>query len=90
MPKHYEEDFEQDWEAVVLTKTATPTRPTPSPTFGFRLAEARRHAHFTQQHLAQSLNVSLTLLEEWEANQSTPTKSQLVRLQRVLRQKISL
>ena len=90
MPKYYEEDYEQDWEAVILTKEQKKQDQITGSSFGFRLAEARRHADFTQKSLAQSMNISVILLEKWEANESIPTNSQLVRLKRVLRQKIYL
>ena len=93
MPKrqvYYDDDenFSQDWEPVVLSggkKTEIKDRTKDVRTFGSQLIEARRLAQMTQHVLAQSMCVSLSTVETWENNLSRPTKSQIVRLNRVLR-----
>lgn len=82
-----EEYFDQDWEPMVLKgKRADFAPPTKhAPTFGAQLIEARRLAQETQHSVAQSVGVPLTTLESWEKDVTKPTKSQLVRLNRVLR-----
>ncbi len=87
MPKTYldENDFDQDWEPVVLSGgKCGPVNRTES-TFGSRLIEARRLAQETQHSVAQSVGVPLATVEAWETNETAPTKSQLIRLNRILR-----
>ena len=87
MPKTYldENEFVHDWKTVVLSGgKGGPVNRTES-TFGSRLIEARRLAQETQHSVAQSVGVPLATVEAWEINETTPTKSQLIRLNRVLR-----
>lgn len=87
MPKQqlYDEDFHQDWEPAVLNGGQSSLQTSAKVTFGSQLIEARRLAQETQLSVAQSIGVPLSTLESWEKNETRPTKSQLVRLNRILR-----
>ena len=89
MPKKYYEEFEQDWETVIIkkeTKTTTQTKiDTPYHT---QITFSRQKNELTQQDFAQALNVKLKLIEDIENGIVTPDKKLITKMNRILISKI--
>lgn len=93
MPKHYIEDFEQDWEPVVWKQNKTTSKSILDPsdnffetsiTLGKQIKSSRQRAHMTKKDLCQSLGIKLKELEAIELDEIVPKRSQMVKINRIL------
>ena len=87
----YKEDFEQDWEPVVITKSNKTTSDIKLKTpFHRLLINARQNAHMTQHQLAQSLHIKLIDLESYESGKVIPEKKIISRMNKILSSSLPL
>jgi DNA-binding transcriptional regulator YiaG len=78
-------DTEQDWETVIFTKPSIKDNQKESePTFGSKIIQARTLNQITKHSFAQTLGVTVQTIEKWENDDLFPSKSQLVRINRIL------
>ena len=90
MPKYYDEDFEQDWEPVIICKKKENKQEevkTEIPLYR-KIITARQKSNFTQHKFAQSLNVKLSLIEKIESGKDIPDKSLITKMNKILSFKI--
>lgn len=81
----YQEDLEQDWEPVVITKSNKSSSDVNHETpFCRLLVNARQSAHMTQHQLAQSLHIKLNDLESYELGKVVPEKKIISRMNKIL------
>ena len=89
MPKYYDEDFEQDWEPVIICKKKEKREEikTEIPLYR-KIITARQKSNLTQHKFAQSLNMKLSLIEKIESGKEIPDKSLITRMNKILSFKI--
>ena len=90
MPKYYDEDFEQDWEPVIICKKKENKQEevkTEIPLYR-KIITARQKSNLTQHKFAQSLNVKLSLIEKIESGKEIPDKSLITKMNKILSFKI--
>ena len=89
MPKYYDEDFEQDWEPVIICKKKEKQEEikTEIPLYR-KIITARQKSNLTQHKFAQSLNMKLSLIEKIESGKEIPDKSLITRMNKILSFKI--
>ena len=90
MPKYYDEDFEQDWEPVIIRKEKKNQErdlQIDVPLYR-KIITARQKSNLTQHKFAQSLNMKLSIIERIESGKETPDKSLITKMNKVLSFKI--
>ena len=90
MPKYYDEDFEQDWDTVIICKKKENKQEevkTEIPLYR-KIITARQKSNLTQHKFAQSLNVKLSLIEKIESGKDIPDKSLITKMNKILSFKI--
>ena len=90
MPKYYDEDFEQDWEPVIICKKKENKQEevkTEIPLYR-KIITARQKSNLTQHKFAQSLNMKLSLIEKIESGKEIPDKSLITKMNKILSFKI--
>ena len=89
MPKYYDEDFEQDWEPVIICKKKEKQEEikTEIPLYR-KIITARQKSNLTQHKFAQSLNMKLSLIEKIESGKEIPDKSLITKMNKILSFKI--
>ena len=90
MPKYYDEDFEQDWEPVIICKKKENKQEevkTEIPLYR-KIITARQKSNLTQHKFAQSLNMKLSLIEKIESGKDIPDKSLITKMNKILSFKI--
>ena len=91
MPKYYDEDFEQDWEPVIICKkkeTKTEEEVKKGIPLYRKIITARQKSNLTQHKFAQSLNIKLSLIEKIESGKEIPDKNLITKMNKILSFKI--
>ena len=88
---NYDEDLEQDWEPVILTRTET-KEPTVKQEIPFcrLLINARQKVHMTQHQFAQALHIKLKQLDLYEQGKQIPEKKIISRMNNILRSNLPI
>ena len=90
MPKYYEEDFEQDWETVIISKNNKDTQERKNDDIPFhkKIVNARQKSKITQHEFAQALNMKLSIIEKMENGLEIPDKKIITKMNKILSFKI--
>ena len=85
MPKYYDEDFEQDWEPVILKKnTQDNSIKHEEIPFNRKITFARQKSNLSLHEFAQVLNMKINVLERIENGQEIPDKKTITKMNRIL------
>jgi len=92
MPKQYYEEFEQDWETVIIKKENQKINITKLTKIDIpyhtQITFSRQQNELTQQDFAQALNVKLKVIEDIENGIITPDKKLITKMNKILISKI--
>ena len=89
MPKYYEDEFEQDWETVILKKENTKSIPVEHEiSFNRKITLARQKSNFSLHGFAQALGIKVNFLEKIENGLEFPEKKLITKMNRILSFKI--
>ena len=87
----HDEDLEQDWEPVVLTKSAVkPPVVKEEIPFYRLLINARQKSYMTQHQFAQALHIKLKILDMYEQGKVIPEKKIISRMNHILGSKLPI
>lgn len=88
MPKYYDDNFEQDWEPVILKKNVEDKKIVEDIPFCRKVINARQKSKLSQHEFAQALNMKLNILENIENGKQIPDKKLITRMNKILSFKI--
>ena len=89
MPKHYDDNFEQDWEPVILKKNTEDNMiKNEEIPFNKKITFARQKSNFSLHEFSQALNMKINVLERFENGQEIPNKKIITKMNKILTFKI--